>query len=553
MAKNPNFRQKTANFVNGDGVIITLWRATVYMLVFLSILGLLWEYGLATSKLSVLELRRLDIFIASIFSIDYLTRFYASPKRGKFVINIFNIFDLIAILPTFVAGIDGFQVMRGARVIRALRVFRLIKIIGLVRTLDIRTNQAHVARVKAPQQIEFYHLLVDFYENLLGSKKNKKTNMAKLTSDMVAELNKKINKMAAALSTVDEDSLFHINFYELTRQLSPIIARLAKVTKPAKKQEADSYVGKNVMDIHKLRYLIQEMGFLLEHEAELGSKKLRKITARSIGKHIYLLLLLKSSLRDIVVVVTVAVCINLFIRFMDWDGYLAPALEYISFIEGAMGTLIILITSFNMKYTNNKRHATDLEVIDFMNFMTYYAGRIRGIVVSNEPKVKQQEKMLTEANSYIDSLGLSVIHGMRTNKEYKFDTGSLQILERLKFIVSKYQAKVDPRTYDKYEEMHGTAGFKLNKFQVLSSMRMPAVFNELNNWLIKGTYFLLIILSPLHAIPRVILMNLLQVAFFKVSQETDRASISNSLAGIPMEERILRRLCRVGAILNLKR
>ncbi|KAG2433028.1 hypothetical protein HXX76_008755 [Chlamydomonas incerta] len=65
-----------------------------------------------------------------IFALDYLLRFVSAPVKLKFVVEPFNIIDLIAIVPwyiiTFVgADFNGTTVFRVARLFRVFRVFKL--------------------------------------------------------------------------------------------------------------------------------------------------------------------------------------------------------------------------------------------------------------------------------------------------------------------------------------------------------------------------------------------------------------------------------------------
>ncbi|PNH04575.1 Potassium voltage-gated channel subfamily B member 2 [Tetrabaena socialis] len=67
-----------------------------------------------------------------IFALDYLLRIVSSPNKLKFVVEPFNIIDLIAIVPWYIitwvgADFNGTTVFR---VIRLFRVFRVLKLGG---------------------------------------------------------------------------------------------------------------------------------------------------------------------------------------------------------------------------------------------------------------------------------------------------------------------------------------------------------------------------------------------------------------------------------------
>jgi hypothetical protein len=227
-------------------------------------------------------------------------------------------------------------------------------------------------------------------------------------------------------------------------------------------------------------------------------------------------------------------------------------LLYIGVIEGVLGTLIIFITTFNIKFASAKRQAVEHRAVYLMNYLTSYATRIRTSVDNFEKNDKRRKEVITELKYHFDSIGFIILNSVESQnmRGVCFDTGVMQTLERIRFIIKPYKEKMDARTYDKYEEMHSNCVNYTNQFQVESTIGIPVIFNELNHALIRVTYFTLITLSPLAAIPRIILMNILQRAFFRVAQEADRSILRHSLAKIPLGKRMIRRLCRIGAIFS---
>lgn len=82
-------------------------------------------YTLSVSKRSFLG--GLENLIVSIFVFEYLLRMWSAPNRVNQFFNIYQLIDLVAILPVFLIG-QGYQILR---VFRALRFLRLVRFIGI--------------------------------------------------------------------------------------------------------------------------------------------------------------------------------------------------------------------------------------------------------------------------------------------------------------------------------------------------------------------------------------------------------------------------------------
>ena len=68
-----------------------------------------------------------EIVITVLFTIEYLVRVAAAPKKIGYILSFYGIVDLIAILPFYIAlGVD-------LRAVRAFRLFRIIRILKLTR------------------------------------------------------------------------------------------------------------------------------------------------------------------------------------------------------------------------------------------------------------------------------------------------------------------------------------------------------------------------------------------------------------------------------------
>jgi potassium voltage-gated channel Shab-related subfamily B protein 1 len=85
----------------------------------------------------------IEIICIAWFTIEFILRFWSSPKRMKFLKNPFNIIDLISILPYFISLIfsnEEFKILfyetNNVRVFRLFRIFRILRIFKLARHSD---------------------------------------------------------------------------------------------------------------------------------------------------------------------------------------------------------------------------------------------------------------------------------------------------------------------------------------------------------------------------------------------------------------------------------
>lgn len=68
-------------------------------------------------------------FFTILFTIEYITRIWVSPKPRKYIFSALGIVDLLSILPTYISlAFAGTHVLIVVRAIRLLRVFRILKL-----------------------------------------------------------------------------------------------------------------------------------------------------------------------------------------------------------------------------------------------------------------------------------------------------------------------------------------------------------------------------------------------------------------------------------------
>lgn len=531
------FREKVRKFLNSDAITVKIFDIFINALIVASIVQLLGEYQILNTGLDEAENYILDIAIASIFAFEYIIRLYAAPKRLKFVVNIFSIIDLLAIVPSFL-GVGQAKGLRSLRALRLFRLLRLLRMIRLIKSLDI--SDQYKKETEAAEEVAYYNLFFDFYNKLSKNYSGNEVGhevepIEKETENMLVSINDKINENSGR-GSADEKQIFYINFYELLKQARASLKLLGK--------------DRRGLDMMKIKYLVKELGVLLQSEHTIGAVK--QLNDDKLNRDVQFLKLIRISIRDILVTFSIAVGLNVIISLTPFRSSLEPLLAHLSFVEGAMAALIVFITSFNMSYTNSKRGNTDLSIIDLTNLMIVYAENIKTIVMGIENNKSERFAVLNKVDHYFGCVGLDIIDGVRQGNIYhlRFDTASMQSFDRIKDLISPYLSKTDDITRNRMEEIHGNLISVLNKFQTLSTIRTAIIFNALNHWVIRITYFLLAVLSPLSALPRLFLVNLMQRAFYKTANETDNAIFNISLSKLPIEDRILRRLCRASSILQ---
>jgi len=74
-----------------------------------------------------------EVFIVSIFMVEYLLRIWAAPSRLGYIFSAFGIIDLLSILPTIL--LLGYP-LHALRALRLIRVLRLLKLVRYVRAFE---------------------------------------------------------------------------------------------------------------------------------------------------------------------------------------------------------------------------------------------------------------------------------------------------------------------------------------------------------------------------------------------------------------------------------
>ena len=124
-AQNFTFKEKISHYLD-------YFNSPIGVIVNLIILGLILlssgifvieTYPLYDTTLKVLG--KIDGVILSLFTIEYLIRFWCAESKVKFIFSIFSFIDLLTILPLYVGFID----IRFICILRWFRVLRLLRLI----------------------------------------------------------------------------------------------------------------------------------------------------------------------------------------------------------------------------------------------------------------------------------------------------------------------------------------------------------------------------------------------------------------------------------------
>ena len=92
---------------------------------------------------------RLEWFFTLLFSLEYLTRIYCSPKPLHYIFSFYGIVDLLSIVPTYLALLlPGANYWLVIRLLRVLRVFRVLKLVRYLSEANILLRSIYGARRK---------------------------------------------------------------------------------------------------------------------------------------------------------------------------------------------------------------------------------------------------------------------------------------------------------------------------------------------------------------------------------------------------------------------
>jgi len=506
---------------------------STYALIAISIFELLSEYEIIYSSLTLRQHHVIDFSITLVFAADYLARLWASPVRGRFVINIYNIIDIFAILPSFIVLFTGFgsATTSSLRILRLLRTLRILRLVRAANMVEKELIDEYYLKSRADDEFKYYKTLLDFYNALsIGTNgADSRRQILVFTSEICERTGEKLNNHGE----INEKRVFLLGFLEFTEQLKVILDR-----------------PQNDFNTRKVEALINELGTLISAEHTIES--VPALPSHIIPAGIQVIRLFKISLKAVVVTFAIGFSINVILKIAGIYGQLLPVVNHLVIIETVVGGLIVFITSFNLSFTNAKRSETDFLLIEFSNLLNTYARNIKSTILRSEQDTDKRKKLYEGIDHYFDIIGFNIINSVRKGNKYslKFDTVILQSFDRIESLMVPHLKTLDSvsRTYS--EGVRDNLIGQLNKFQVKATIRVPYIFNSLNSIVIRNTYLILVAIAPYSAIPRLLIVNLLQRAFYVTASETDNAIFNTSLATLPIKDRVMRRLCRISKILS---
>jgi voltage-gated potassium channel len=106
-----------------DLALIAMILTSVLIVMLDSIEGLHAQYGLI--------FLRIEWLFTAFFTLEYFTRIWCSPNRRAYILSVYGVVDLLAILPTYFAVlVPQAAPLLILRLVRILRIFRILRLLA---------------------------------------------------------------------------------------------------------------------------------------------------------------------------------------------------------------------------------------------------------------------------------------------------------------------------------------------------------------------------------------------------------------------------------------
>jgi len=87
--------------------------------------------------------------VTVIFSLEYLTRIWVSPRPWRYIFSFWGFVDLVSILPTYLSLLfTGYHYLLVIRIFRLLRVFRVLKLVRFIKASEMLYTALRSSSVK---------------------------------------------------------------------------------------------------------------------------------------------------------------------------------------------------------------------------------------------------------------------------------------------------------------------------------------------------------------------------------------------------------------------
>lgn len=140
-----DLRARLRPLILGSGTLSArICQSFIQILIVLSIIAFTVETLPDLSPTVRRSLRIFEVFVISIFTLEYLLRLWLSEKRLGFVFSFYGITDLLVILPFYLQlGLD----LRSLRILWLFRLFRIFKLVRYVDAAKRISNAFRLVRV----------------------------------------------------------------------------------------------------------------------------------------------------------------------------------------------------------------------------------------------------------------------------------------------------------------------------------------------------------------------------------------------------------------------
>ena len=125
-------QEKIRAIVEGNGFSIL-----IQLLILASALVFAFESGRPTPDPYLRFFQIIDMGFLFLFTVEYVLRIWAAPKKRAFIFSFYGIVDLLAILPAMLFLLPEFRMLR---ILRFLRIFRILKATRFILAVDRLTT-----------------------------------------------------------------------------------------------------------------------------------------------------------------------------------------------------------------------------------------------------------------------------------------------------------------------------------------------------------------------------------------------------------------------------